>query len=70
MITDEKILIDLGNQFKSAREIARLKQSEVADAAGINANYYAQIERGVVNTSFDKVYRIAKALNIKAIEIN
>jgi transcriptional regulator with XRE-family HTH domain len=70
MISDEKILKDLGNQFKQARELARLKQSEIADKAGINANYYAQIERGEVNTSFDKVYRIAKALNLKSIEIN
>jgi len=69
MITDEKILIELGNQFKAARELARLKQSEVAEAAGINANYYAQIERGEVNTSFDKVYRIAKALNLDDIKI-
>ena len=70
MITDEKILKDLGNQFKQARELVRLKQSEVADAAGINASYYAQIERGEVNTTFNKVYLIAKALNIKFIEIH
>lgn len=70
MITDEKILKDIGNKFKQARELVRFKQSEVAEVAGINANYYAQIERGEVNTAFVNVYRIAKALNIKNIEID
>ncbi|MEI6498467.1 MAG: helix-turn-helix transcriptional regulator [bacterium] len=70
MITDEKILKDLGSQFKQARDLIRFKQSEVAEAAGINSSYYAQIERGEVNTTFANVYRIAKALNIKNIEIN
>jgi len=70
MITDEKILKDIGNKFKQARELVRFKQSEVAESAGINANYYAQIERGEVNTSYSNVYRIAKALNIKNIEID
>lgn len=69
MVEDEKKLKELGCKFKKARELANLKQSEVAAAAGFNANYYAQIERGEVNLSFQKLHRIAKALNIKSIDI-
>ena len=64
------ILNSLAGQFKQARKLARLKQIEVAGMVGVHPNYYSQIERGVVNATFDKVYRIAKALNIKNIEIN
>ncbi len=70
MVEDKKILKDLGDKFKKARHDARLKQSEVATAAGINANYYAQVERGEVNLSYEKLYNIAKALNIKNLELS
>jgi transcriptional regulator with XRE-family HTH domain len=64
------ILNSLAGQFKQARKLARFKQIEVAGMVGVHPNYYSQVERGVVNPTFDKVYRIAKALNIKNIEIN
>lgn len=69
MVDDKKILKNIGNKFKEAREAAKLLQSEVAQEAGINTNYYAQIERGEVNLSHIKLQRIAKALNIKSIDI-
>ena len=69
MVEDEKILKDLGNKFKKARELANLKQTDVAEAAGLNANYYAQIERGEINLSVKKLQSIAKVLNIKSIDI-
>lgn len=70
MINDEHKLKKLGNIFKEAREKAHLKQSDVATAAGVNANYYAQIERGEINLSYDKLQSIAKALNIKSIDVS
>jgi transcriptional regulator with XRE-family HTH domain len=69
MVEDEKILKDLGNKFKKARELASLKQTDVAEAAGLNASYYAQIERGEINLSVKKLQSIAKVLNIKSIDI-
>ena len=60
--------MNIGQSLVAAQK--KLKQSEVAESAGIIANYYAQIERGEVNTSYANVYRIAKALNIKDIEID
>ncbi len=65
MTNDEKIFTEIGNKIRQARESAKLTQLEVAKTAGVNVNYYAQIERGEVNPSIDKIQRIAKTLNIK-----
>jgi len=59
----------LGDKVRKAREKARLTQAEVAEKADINVSYYAQIERGEVNLSIDKLQSIAKVLKIKSLEI-
>ncbi|OQB05419.1 MAG: anaerobic benzoate catabolism transcriptional regulator [bacterium ADurb.Bin212] len=59
----------LGDKVRKAREKARLTQAEVAEKAGINSSYYAQIERGEVNLSVDKLQSIAKVLKIKSLDI-
>jgi transcriptional regulator with XRE-family HTH domain len=60
---------DLGQFFKKAkeaREKLKLTQAEVAEKAGnLTVNYYAMIERGEVNPSFEKIKAIAKVLKIK-----
>lgn len=67
---DEKIFIDLGNKIRTAREKAGLKQTEVAKSASINITYYAQIERGEVNPSYEKLQAIMKVLKIKSLDFN
>jgi len=67
---NDKILKDLGDRLKKIREAAKLTQLEAAEAAGINVNYYALIERGEVNTSYKKIHAIGKALNIKFLDIS
>ncbi len=59
----------LGEKIRKAREKARLTQAEVAEKADINVSYYAQIERGEVNLSIDKLQGIAKVLKIRSLEI-
>jgi len=59
----------LGDKVRKAREKARLTQVEVAEKADLNVSYYAQIERGEVNLSIDKLQSIAKVLKIKSLEI-
>ena len=56
-----------GETIRQAREKTRLTQAEVAEKADINVSYYAQIERGEVNLSVDKLQSIAKVLNIKSL---
>lgn len=47
----------------------QLTQEEVAEKAGINTNYYACIERGEVNPSFEKIQSIVKALGLKSFDV-
>lgn len=60
---------EVGSKLKKAREAAGKTQAEVAEAAGINVNYYAQIERGEVNTSVEKLQRIMKVLKMKSLDL-
>lgn len=66
---DEKILIKLGNRLKAAREKRHMTQAEVAAASDVNVNYYAQIERGEVNTSVEKLQKIMRTLKIKSLDL-
>jgi transcriptional regulator with XRE-family HTH domain len=56
---------DLGQKLKNAREKAGLTQAQVAEKSGLHVNYYARIERGEENPTFDKLENIMKTLNIK-----
>ena len=62
---DEKAKREFGERVKIARENAGLTQLEVAEKADMTVNYYAMIERGEVNPSFEKIKGIAKVLKIK-----
>ncbi|HUQ85769.1 MAG TPA: helix-turn-helix transcriptional regulator [Candidatus Limnocylindrales bacterium] len=66
---DIKIQKELGKKLKTAREKSGLTQEEVAKIAKISSNYYAKIERGEINTTLEKLYKIIKALKIDASEI-
>lgn len=66
---DEKLFKSLGDRLKAAREKLGVTQSEIAEKAGINTNYYARIERGEENPSFSKLQKIMKVLKIKSLDI-
>ncbi len=59
----------LGEKLRSIRETAHLTQQEVADASGMHVNYYARIERGEENPTYDKLQDIKKALKIKSLDL-
>lgn len=70
MDNDDKVArIKLGTKLREAREKLGLTQTEVATKAKINANYYAVVERGEGNLSFDKLQRILKVLHIKFLDV-
>lgn len=54
-----------GSRVKKAREKLKLTQADVAKEAKMTVNYYAMIERGEVNPSFEKIKNIAKVLKLK-----
>lgn len=59
----------MGKNIKKVRRELGLKQSEVAEKAGLSANYYSRIERGEVNPSNKKIEAICKVLKIKSSDI-
>lgn len=69
MMENPELRKELGSKLKHAREKVKLTQAEVAKKSGISSNYFAKIERGEVNTTFEKLYKIIKALKIEASDI-
>jgi transcriptional regulator with XRE-family HTH domain len=67
---DKKIRKNLGNKLRQAREKAGLTQADLAEKAGVNPNYYATVERGENNPSFEKLQKILKVLGIKSLDID
>lgn len=64
-----KLRREIGKRLKRIRKKKDLKQVEVAVDAGVNPSYYSKIERGEVNPSLEKVYRIIKALKIHSSDL-
>lgn len=59
----------IGDNIRNIRENKGLTQEDVAKLAGMKANYYAKIERGVYGSSPEKLDSIIKALGVKASDI-
>ncbi|MBU0777015.1 helix-turn-helix domain-containing protein [Patescibacteria group bacterium] len=59
----------LGKNIKKVRERFGLTQADIAEKAGIHVNYYARIERGEENPTFEVLEKIAKALKVKSSKI-
>lgn len=60
---------EIGKNIAKFRRAKGLKQVEVATDAGLNPSYYGKIERGLVNPSLDKLYKIIKTLDVKSSDI-
>lgn len=54
----------VGKKLKKGREKLNLTQEEVAEKAGIHANYYARIERGEATPSMKRLKSIFKILKL------
>ncbi len=60
---DKKIL---GQKLREIRQRKVMTQAEVAIKAGITVNYYARIERGEENPSFDVIKALTVSLKVKS----
>ncbi len=60
----QKIRQELGEKIRKAREKAKLTQAEVAKATDIDVTYFARIERGEANPSYEKLHKILKVLKV------
>lgn len=65
----DEIQKGLGEKIRGAREKLGLTQLEIAAKAGIDVNYYARIERGIANPSYEKLHNIMKALKMNSLDI-
>ena len=65
----DEIQKKLGEKIRKAREDAKLTQLEVASKAEMDVNYYARIERGIANPSYEKLHSIMTALNMDSLDI-
>ncbi|HSW98173.1 MAG TPA: helix-turn-helix transcriptional regulator [Candidatus Saccharimonadales bacterium] len=66
---DNKIRKTLGEKIRKARENVKFTQDEAARKAQMSSNYFAKIERGEINATFETLYKIIKALKIEASDI-
>lgn len=60
---------ELGEKLLQARQAVKLTQAQVAEAADLHVNFYARVERGEENPSFEKLQSIMKVLKIKSLDL-
>ena len=68
-MTDDQIKKILGKNLQDARKNVRLTQLEVADAVGIDDNYYARIEQGLAIPALLTLHKILKTLKAKSAKV-
>ncbi len=66
---DKKLTLEIASKIKLSRLKNNLKQSDVAEKAGLNTNYYAKVERGEAKPSVVTITKICKAIGIRSSEI-
>ena len=54
-----------GLRVRELRKKSKLTQSELAEKIGLSTNFIGMVERGERNTSVDKIFKLAKAFNIR-----
>lgn len=59
----------IAERLKTLRTEKNMTQSEVAEKADINTNYYAKVERGDVTASIPMLEKIATAIGADISEI-
>lgn len=68
-ILTSKTRVEIGRRINRIRKQKGLSQTEVAVDAGLDSSYYSKIERGEVNPSLKKLYKVIKALGAKSADI-
>jgi transcriptional regulator with XRE-family HTH domain len=62
---DQIIISHIANNIKRIRLEKNLMQEDVAKKAGLNANFYAKVERGKSKPSAVTITKIVRALGVK-----
>jgi len=65
----EQLARALGANIRAQRKVRRLSQDALALACSIDRSYMGRIERGEVNITVEKLYRIASVLTCEPAEL-
>lgn len=65
ILMSKKELKAFGRRVKELRIERDLTQSELTEKVGLSNNFIGMVERGERNTSVDKIFKLAKAFDIK-----
>lgn len=66
---DKKSIQALASKLKAIRLKKGMKQTDVAEKAGIDSNYYSRVERGEAIPTVITLKKILSALKVKSSEI-
>jgi transcriptional regulator with XRE-family HTH domain len=58
----DRLAIELGNRIRKERKKCGLSQDLLALTCNLDRSYVGRIERGEVNVTIEKLYRIARTL--------
>lgn len=59
----DKLAKALGKRIRAQRKVCQVSQDALALACSIDRSYMGRIERGEVNITIEKLYRIARELD-------
>jgi transcriptional regulator with XRE-family HTH domain len=64
-----ELTVSFGSKVREQRKLKKLSQEKLALLCNIDRSYMGRIERGEVNVTIEKVYELAKALEIDILDI-
>ena len=59
----QDLALQFGTLVRQQRHLAGISQDDLALRTGIDRSYVGRIERGEVNVTLEKVYKLAKGLS-------
>jgi len=65
----ESLLLLVGGRIRAARQRAKLKQSDVANAIGTKQSYIVGLEAGQANITLKTLGRVAAALGVSPVSL-
>lgn len=68
-IMKKDILIEFGKKVRETRLQNGISQEELASRANVHRTYIGMIERAEKNITLENIDKIAKALNIKIVDL-
>lgn len=57
-------LLAFGNRLKELRKERNLTQAQLAEKVDVSMNFIGMVERGERNTTIDKMFKLAQALEV------